>query len=101
MASRLGMPDGLIRSTLPVERNGESEDGDGQAGESRGSATARVRRRRRVLPGGKVTGRKFQIPDAVFERLCLHAIKKKTNPSAIVAEILNSALPQHKIHTDE
>ncbi len=104
MAARGGMPAGLVASTMPPETNGEL-DGD-QAGaemngQSRGGLPAGRRRRRRVATGGKISGRKFQIPDSVFERLLLQAIKKKTNASAIVSEILNRELPQHKITTEE
>jgi len=80
------------------ETNGES-DADQAAetnGQSRGPMPGR-RRRRRAAAGGKITGRKFQIPDSVFERLQLTAIKRKSNPSAVVSEILNRELDQLQI----
>jgi hypothetical protein len=43
----------------------------------------------------------LELPDSVLERLALHAIKKGTSPSAIVADILYRKLPKHKIMTDE
>jgi hypothetical protein len=47
------------------------------------------------------SGRKLQPPDSVLERLALHAIKRKSNPSVIAAEILGRGLPKHKIVTDD
>jgi hypothetical protein len=58
-------------------------------------------RGRRVAVGEKVRGRKLQLPDSVFERLSLHAIKRKTNAAAIAAEILDRNLPKHRIATDD
>jgi hypothetical protein len=58
-------------------------------------------RGRRVAVGEKVRGRKLQLPDSVFGRLSLHAIKRKTNASAIAAEILDRNLPKHRIATDD
>jgi hypothetical protein len=98
--SRQGMPAGLIAETTPPEG---AVDGDGEAnGQSRGDAAkSRSRKGRRVAPGGKISGRKFQMPDAVFERLQLHAIKKRSNPSAVLADILDRTLPKHSIATEE
>jgi hypothetical protein len=97
---RQGMPAGLIVETMPLEN---ANDGDGEAnGQSRGDTPrSRARRGRRVAPAGKISGRKFQIPDAVFERLQLHAIKKRSNPSAVLTDILDRELPKHKIATEE
>ena len=94
------MPAGLIDATTPLEG---SVDGDGDAnGQSTGETSrARGRRGRRVAPGGKVSGRKFQVPDALFERLVLHAIKNRSNPSAVLADILDRTLPKHSIATEE
>jgi hypothetical protein len=97
--ARQGMPAGLIDATTPPDG---SADGDGENGQSRGETSrARGRRGRRVLPGGKVSGRKFQLPDPIFERLQLHAIKKRSNPSAVLADILDRTLPKHSIATEE
>jgi hypothetical protein len=52
-------------------------------------------------PFRPLSGRKFQLPDAVFQRLQLHAIKKRTNPSAVLADILDRTLPKHSIATEE
>jgi hypothetical protein len=102
MAKLLGLQDGLLaRTAAPLGTNGEPVDdqaGD-ELGGGRGGSTRS--RRRRPKPGGKIRGRKFQVPDSVFERLALHAIKKGTNPSAVVTDILDKTLPKHRIETDE
>jgi hypothetical protein len=100
--ARTGMPDGLIRSTMPPELPDDQVDGE-LNGESRGGLPARKPRTRgrRVVPGEKVRGRKLQLPDSVFERLSLHAIKRKSNASAIAAELLDRHLPKHRIETDD
>jgi hypothetical protein len=90
---------------MASQANGEPADdqADGEAnGQSSGALRpTRPRRGRRAAPGGKVSGRKFQIPDSVFERLQLHAIKRRSNPSAELVAILDRELPKHKIATDE
>jgi hypothetical protein len=53
------------------------------------------------MPEGKISGRKLQLPDSVFERLQLCAIKRRSNPSAIAADILDRNLPKLKITTEE
>jgi hypothetical protein len=97
--AKQGMPAGLIAETMPLE---SPNDGDGETnGQSRGETSRTRGRRRRSAPSGKVSGRKFQLPDPIFERLQLHAIKKKSNPSAVLADILDRALPKHSIMTEE
>jgi hypothetical protein len=97
--ARQGMPAGLIAETTPLEG---AVDGDGETnGQSRGETSRARGRRRRSAPSGKVSGRKFQLPDPIFERLQLHAIKKRSNPSAVLAEILDRQLPKHTIATEE
>ena len=98
--------DGILgRTEAPPDGNGEL--GDDQAdveanGQSRGALRpTRPRRGRRPSPGGKVSGRKFQLPDTVFERLQLHAIKKRSNPSAVLTDILDRELPKHKLATED
>lgn len=96
---------GILAPTIASQANGELGDdqADGETnGQSRGGLRAtRPRRGRRAVPGGKVSGRKFQLPDPVFERLLLHAIKKRSNPSAVLTDILDRELPKHKIATEE
>jgi hypothetical protein len=104
MGKGLDMKFGVLAPTVPSQENGEPVDDqvDGETnGQSRGARTTRSRRGRRVSPGGKVSGRKFQLPDTVFERLQLHAIKKRSNPSAVLSDILDRELPKHKIATED
>ena len=89
-----------------LETNGDPVDDQADAelnGKGRGGLPARKLkpRGRRVAVGEKVRGRKLQLPDSVFERLSLHAIERKTNASAIAAEILDRNLPKHRIATDD
>jgi hypothetical protein len=53
------------------------------------------------MPDEKVSGRKFQMRDSVFERLQLQAITKRHNPSAILTDILDKELPKLKIASEE
>jgi hypothetical protein len=105
MARQLGLQDGILaRTVAPLETNGEPVDdqADAENGQSRGGLrTPRPRRTRRRLAGEKVSGRKLQLRDAVFERLQLAAIKRRTNPSAIADEILDRNLPKLKITSEE
>jgi hypothetical protein len=43
----------------------------------------------------------LSLPDGVFARLELQAIKKGSTASAIAAEILDRNLPHHRIVTDD
>jgi hypothetical protein len=53
------------------------------------------------LPAGKVSGRTFQLPDTVFERLQLQAIRKQSNPPAMLTDVLDRELPKLKITAEE
>jgi hypothetical protein len=59
-----------------------------------------LHRWRRIDPGEKTRGHKLSLPDAVFERLQLHAIKRKSTASAIAADILDRNLPKLRIEQD-
>jgi hypothetical protein len=89
----------------PLEANGELADdlaGAELNGQSRGALrTPRPRRTRRKVAGEKISGRKLQLRDAVFERLQLAAIKRRSNPSAIADDILDKNLPKLKITSEE
>jgi hypothetical protein len=112
MANR-GMPAALIRPTMPTlhEASGEASaepiedavEGDGQGrGEPSGSAKRPARRRPKSSTGGdKGKGRKLTLPDAVFDRLVLTAIKRGSTASAVAAEILDRNLPRLRIAADE
>ena len=107
------MPAALIRPTAmptPPEANGEasadlledSADGDGQGrGEANGSARRSPKRRPKPAAGEKSKGRKLTLPDGVFDRLVLTAIKRGSTASAIAAEVLDRNLPRLRITSDE
>ena len=84
------------RTEAPPDGNGAPVDNQADDG-ANGEARARGRR----IAGEKVRGRKLQLPDSVFDRPSLHAIKRKSNASAIAAEILDRNLPKHRIATDD
>jgi hypothetical protein len=113
MANR-GMPAALIRPTAmptPHEADGDGSaelpedpaDGDGQGrGEANGSTRRSPRRRTKTaVAGDKGKGRKLTLPDAVFDRLVLTAIKKGSTASAVAAEILDRNLPRLRIAADD
>ena len=108
------MPAALIRPTAmptPPEANGEAgtealfddpADGDGQGrGEANGGARKPSRRRPRPAAGEKSGAHKLTLPDAVFTRLELTAIKRGSTASAIAAEILDRNLPRLRIAVDD
>ena len=67
-------------------------------GEANGSPRKPARRRPRSSAAGeKGKGRKLTLPDAVFDRLVLTAIKRGSTASAIAAEILDRNLPRLRI----
>jgi hypothetical protein len=107
------MPAALIRPTTstPPETNGEAgaepledaAEGDGQGrGEANGNPRRAPRRRPRPSAAGeKGKGRKLTLPDAVFDRLVLTAIKRGSTASAVATEILDRNLPRLRIAADE
>jgi hypothetical protein len=113
MANR-GMPAALIRPTAmptPHEANGETggelledpADGDGQGrGEPNGGARRSAKRRPKAAAAGdKGKGRKLTLPDSVFDRLVLTAIKRGSTASAVAAELLDRNLPRLRISADD
>lgn len=111
MASR-GMPAALIRPTTPTppEANGEdvvgppedAAEGDDQGrGEANGSPRRSARRKPKPAAGEKSSAHKLTLPDSVFTRLELQAIKKGSTASAIAAEILDRNLPRLRIAVDD
>jgi hypothetical protein len=108
------MPAALIRPTTPTlhEANGEAgvepledaAEGDGQGrGEANGSPRKAPRRRPRAAASEKCSAHKLSLPDSVFARLELQAIKKGKGhtASSVAAEILDKNLPPHRIVTDD
>jgi hypothetical protein len=103
------VPTGLFRPTTAGAADGPADEpadaGDEQgrgehapAAESRASAPRP--RRKRVPAGGETRGRKLSLPDAVYDRLQLLAIQRRTSASSIAAEILDRNLPRLRIERD-
>lgn len=73
-------------------RNGELADDQADAGRG-DDAPAKARRRRKgpVLEKGK--GRNLKIPDSVFRRLELEALRRGWDKSKLATHLLNQLLP--------
>jgi hypothetical protein len=82
------LPAALIADTTRLD--GPADDNGKGRGETLRARRPRVRR---PIPGGRTSGRKFQVPDSIFDRLQQQAIKKRSNPSAILTELLDRNLP--------
>jgi hypothetical protein len=65
------------------------------------SARSPKRRPRASAAADKGKGRKLTLPDSVFDRLVLTAIKRGSTASAVAAEILDRNLPKLRIATDD
>jgi hypothetical protein len=104
------MPNALIRPTLHEPQNGEPADdlvegeksrngdvtGDPAEGESRGGTPSKPKSGR-ALKKEKSHGRKLTLPDSLFDRLQLYAIKKRKTVSAATTEVLDRNLPKLRI----
>jgi hypothetical protein len=114
MANQRGMPTALIRPTLPEPRNGEladesiegeelhsgeladeSADGEEQGRGVRPSRSKPNRTPKKKPEAGR--GRKLILPDSLFDRLQLYAIKKRKTVSAVAVEVLDRNLPKLRI----
>jgi hypothetical protein len=51
--------------------------------------------------GEQISAHKLTLPDSVFTRLKLHAIKRGSTASAIAAEVLDRNLPRLRIAADD
>jgi hypothetical protein len=111
MANPRGMtlPSALIRPATPLDP--ESADGDqgepieGSAeAQGRGAIEARTasrpRRRAPAKPSEKTAKRGVYLTDALWERLQLEAIRKRTNVSAIMGDCLDRNLPRLRIERE-
>jgi hypothetical protein len=96
-----GIPS-LMMMPTPLDQPAADDQGGAteQGGDTPGTVPKPRPRRRRVPvdTGGK--GHKLTLPDAVFERLELTAIKKRSTISAIAADILDKNLPRLRIEQD-
>jgi hypothetical protein len=74
-----------------------SEEGRGASVE----AKPKKRRSRSNLTGKEGRGRNLNLPDVIFERLQLVAIKRRKTMSAVAAELLDRHLPKLRISGEE
>jgi hypothetical protein len=102
------VPTSLLRPTTPPEpaETVESAADDqaetqGRGAEPRPAAPARASRRRRIDKPAEKTGKRgLYLTDAVWERLQLEAVRKKTTVSAVAGETLERNLPRLRIERD-
>lgn len=99
------LPQALIRPTAPLDLEtdqAEAESVDQGEGQGRGESrpAAKPRRRKVVTTADKTSKRGVYLTDAVWERLQLEAIRKRTNVSAIAGEVLERNLPRLRIERD-
>ena len=102
------LPDDLEPTALPVALMSADDPASSELDESQGRGeiaasgeprAARSRRRRPSL-AGETKGRKLSLSDAIYDRLQLAAIQKRTTISAIAADILDRNLPRLRIERD-
>jgi hypothetical protein len=106
------MPSALIRPAVPTppEPNGDAgpepledaadldQQGRGEAGSS---PKKPARRKGRPAAGERCAAHKLTLPDSVFARLELTAIRRQSTASAVAAELLDRSLPRLKIVADD
>jgi hypothetical protein len=86
----------------PIEPAADAEAPEPAEGQGRGVfdpragtlATAKPRKRRPVPAAVKASKRGLHLSDAVWERLQLEAIRKKTTASAVAEDVLSQGLPR-------
>lgn len=76
----------------------ETSSGQGRGDESRPAPKAR--RRRVVADSAKTSKRGLYLTDAIWERLQLESIRKRTSVSAIVGDLLERNLARLRIERD-
>jgi hypothetical protein len=93
MTNQRGLLGNVVRD-VGMPRNGDQVDDQGDV-EGRGDAPTRSRspRRRRPPITEKGKGRNLKIPDTVFRRLELEAIRTGTDNSKLVTKIIARELP--------
>ena len=93
-----GVPN-LMMMPTPLESADRDESAE-QGGEPPATSPRPRSRRRRVDPAEKTRGHKLTLPDAVFERLELTAIRRRSTVSAVAADILDKNLPRLRIEQE-
>jgi hypothetical protein len=103
------LPSALIRPTAPPDdataevAEGESiepAEGQGRGAAEVRAAASRPRRRRPVATAEKTNKRGLYLTDAIWERLQLEAIRKRTTVSAVAGEVLERNLPRLRIERE-
>jgi hypothetical protein len=92
MGSQRGLLGNVVRDVGMPRENGELDD-DQVDGQSRGDDAPSKRRRRRPPVTEKGKGRNLKIPDSVFRRLELEAIRRGWDKSKLATHLLNQGLP--------
>jgi hypothetical protein len=92
-----GIPS-LMMMPTPLET--PVDDVTAEQGDSSAPTTAPRARRRRPPAAGAGRGHKLTLPDGVFERLELTAIRKRSTVSKVAADILDKNLPRLRIEQD-
>ena len=86
----------MVRAVgMPPEQDGDPGDdlGDGHGRGDAGQSRARARRKSRGPITEKGKGRNLKIPDSVFRRLTLEAMRREMDASKLVTKILDQNLP--------
>jgi hypothetical protein len=87
-------PEAVDPAEVAPEGSGAAEaEGQGRGAEPR-SAAPRARRRRADRPAEKTNKRGLYLTDAVWDRLQLEAIRRRTTVSAVAGEVLERNLPR-------
>lgn len=92
MAGQRGLLGNVVRDVGMPRDNGGLDD-DQVDGQSRGDDAPSKRRRRRAPIVEKGKGRNLKIPDSVFRRLGLEAIRRGWDKSKLATHLLNQLLP--------
>jgi hypothetical protein len=87
--------------SAPADPEDVAEPAEGQGrGEPRAVPAPRARRRRPSAPAEKTNKRGLYLTDAVWDRLQLEAIRKRTTVSAVAGDVLERNLPRLRIERD-
>ncbi len=97
--SERGIPS--LMMPTPLEQPDVDQGDEQSRGDDSPAQPSKPRPRRRRPPaGGAARGHKLTLPDAVFERLELTAIRRRSNVSTVAADILDKNLPRLRIEQE-
>jgi hypothetical protein len=89
----------LMTIDEPIASDADEPQGRGEPA-APGEPRAPKSRRKRPTVTGETKGRKLNLSDAIYDRLQLAAIQKRTTVSAVAADILERNLPRLRIERD-